>query len=149
MSFVYPSACTRGCAATPTRPSCPIPVQERPYEYRAAETSLPRVLCLGDSVGGPSCQAAASHPLVAGKLEVRAIQFMASGNRTVLLNTFGSANLQRCLGTWLSGVCKHLETRYECPAPTLRWKGVVMGAGAWDLQCAFGIPTHAPCNACC
>lgn len=121
------------------RPSCPIPLQFRnilqTYEYRTNATSLPRVLCLGDSIGGPSCRAAAENPLIAGKFELRSILFGGySGNRTVLLNTFGSSNLQRCVSTWLQGTCKPTEVRFPCPAPVLHWRSVVLGAGAWDLQ---------------
>ena len=112
------------------RPSCPVPIQQVPFEYRIANTALPRVLCLGDSIGGPSCRAAATHPLIAGKLELRPIQFV-SANRSVLLNSFGAGNLQRCVATWLDGACK---PGVECPMKGLRWRGIVLGAGAWDLQ---------------
>ena len=122
--------CTRGCAAPPMRASCPIPVQPAPLDYRIAHTSLPRVLCLGDSIGGPSCRAAATHPLIAGKLELRPIQF-ARSNSSVLLNSFGAGNLQRCVSPWMEGACK---PGVECPKLGLRWRGVVLGAGAWDLQ---------------
>jgi hypothetical protein len=129
---------TSGCAALPMRNPCTVPLQPAPYEYRIRMSSaaLPRVLCLGDSIGGPSCGGAATHPLVKDRLEIRNIQFVTprTQNQTKLLNSFGSLNLARCVGTWLQGACKSSETRPPCPSPGMRWRGIVLGAGAWDLR---------------
>ena len=135
MKEIITMPCTRGCVAPPVRTSCPIPLQyNQTYEYRTSATALPRVLCLGDSIGGPSCRAASEDPRVAGKLELHPILFGGGGNRTVLLNSFGSSNLLRCVSTWLQGTCRSTELRPPCPAPVLHWRSVILGAGAWDLQ---------------
>ena len=117
--------------------NCPVSVQPVPHEYRIAQTTLPRVLCLGDSVSLPSCRAAASHPLVSGLLEMRSIEFVTDrGRRVKQLNSMGAANLLRCLNQWLPGRCK---PGARCPVTkALRWRAAVFGAGAWDLSTGAG-----------
>ena len=121
-------------------PNCPVPIVPSPHEYRLAETSLPRVLCLGDSVSLPSCRAAANHSLLVGRLELRSIEFVSNKGLTIKqLNSMGSHNLVRCLPPWASGSCK---VGVKCPLQgeqsALHWKAIVLGAGAWDLSTGFG-----------
>ena len=104
-----------------------------PFEYRINVTTLPQVLCLGDSIGGPSCNAAISDPRLKGKLELHSIYSFASSNDTQLHNSMGARNLHKCVDDWLIGRCLPGETRPPCPKPQLRWRSVVLGAGAWDL----------------
>ena len=137
-NYVWSMACS--CRLPVQPPNCPVPIVPSPHEYRLAETSLPRVLCLGDSVSLPSCRAAANHSLLVGRLELRSIEFVSNKGLTVKqLNSMGSHNLARCLPSWASGSCK---VGVKCPLQgeqsALHWKAIVLGAGAWDLSTGFG-----------
>ena len=130
------------CQCRPMRipPSnCPARSQPPVFDYRVPHTTLPRVLCLGDSISGPSCRAAARHPLLAGRFELRSVEFIrrAAEENPVLLNTMTTTNLNKCIASWVGGSCKGSRS-LPCPklnaSASLRWKAVVLNAGAWDLS---------------
>ena len=74
-------------------------------------------MCIGDSVSGPSCRAAAAG--LADRLELRSVEFPRASGTKVLLNGMTSANVRKCMASWMGSV---------------PWRAVVFGAGAWDLQ---------------
>jgi len=114
-----------GCRCFPTRiprPNCAVPRQPEQIDYRrppADAPDRPLVLCLGDSVSAPSCKAAAAS---LPEAEVRSVLF-ARGSGSVLLNAMTSANIRKCLTSWMGSV---------------KWTAVVFGAGAWDLSSGNG-----------
>ena len=86
-------------------------------DYRRTGGALPLAMCIGDSVSGPSCRAAAAG--LADRLELRSVEFPRASGGRVLLNGMTSANVRKCMGSWMGSV---------------PWRAVVFGAGAWDLQ---------------
>ena len=95
----------------------PNPRCERPDGGFAWSTPLPKMLCLGDSIGHPSCAAAA--PALAASVEVATFRV-----RGKLLNTMSSKRLLRCVGSYLGS--------------DVRWRVVAFNAGAWDLSTGRG-----------
>ena len=104
------------CVCRPFRE--PNPRCERPNggELRFT-TSLPRMLCLGDSIGHPSCASAAA--ALDGSLEVASFKT----TRGKLLNCMSSRRMVRCVRSWLGPE---------------RWRLVAFNAGAWDLSTGHG-----------
>jgi len=74
------------------------------------------MLCLGDSIGHPSCAGAAA--ALADTYEIASFRV-----RGKLLNTMSSRRMRRCVGAWMG---------------TTRWRLVAFNAGAWDLSTGHG-----------
>ena len=109
-----------GCRCQPARalrPNCPVGKLPADMDYRRTGGALPLAMCIGDSVSGPSCRAAAAG--LADRIELRSVEFPRASGGRVLLNGMTSANVRKCMGSWMGSV---------------PWRAVVFGAGAWDLQ---------------
>jgi hypothetical protein len=109
-----------GCRCQPARalrPNCPVGKLPADMDYRRTGGALPLAMCIGDSVSGPSCRAAAA--ALADRLELRSVEFPRASGGKVLLNGMTSANVRKCMGSWMGSV---------------PWRAVIFGAGAWDLQ---------------
>lgn len=109
------SSNTTGCQCRRFRE--PSPRCERPDGGFAFGTHLPKMLCLGDSIGHPSCSAAT--PALRGSVEVATFRV-----RGKLLNTMSSKRLLRCVDTYMG--------------TDVRWRVVAFNAGAWDLSTGHG-----------
>ena len=109
-----------GCRCQPARalrPNCPVGKLPADIDYRRTGGALPLAMCIGDSVSGPSCRAAAAG--LTDRLELRSVEFPRASGTKVLLNGMTSANVRKCMASWMGSV---------------PWRAVVFGAGAWDLQ---------------
>ena len=72
-----------GCRCQPARalrPNCPVGKLPADIDYRRAAGALPLAMCIGDSVSGPSCRAAAAG--LADRLELRSVEFPPMLTRT-------------------------------------------------------------------
>lgn len=76
------------------------------------------MLCLGDSIGHPSCAGAAA--ALSDIFEIASFRV-----RGKLLNTMSSRRMRRCAGAWMG-------------SSTVRWRLVAFNAGAWDLSTGHG-----------